>query len=149
MKIKKSGKMPAAETDMTPMIDMTFQLITFFMFVMKVSDIEADARIKLPSSQIAKPPEGKPGDIYVLQIASNNKVLHNGQDIDLDRFDKILRLEVDTKRRLGKDPADTVVLVRADSFAETGQVQKIIQICQKNGFVNYSLRAVVRAGPGS
>ena len=146
MKVKKSSSMPSAETDMTPMIDMTFQLITFFMFVMKVSDIEADARIKLPSSQIAKPPEGKPGQIYILQIASNNKVLHNGQDIDLERFDKLLRLDVDTMRRLGKEPKDTIVLVRADGFAETGQVQRIIQICQKNGLVNYSLRAVVKGG---
>ncbi len=146
MKVKKSGSMPSAETDMTPMIDMTFQLITFFMFVMKVSDIESDARIKLPSSQIAKPPEGKPGQIYILQITSNNKVLHNGQDIDIDRFDKLLRLDVDTMRKLGKEPKETVVLVRADSFAETGQVQRIIQVCQKNGLVNYSLRAVVRGG---
>lgn len=146
MKVKKSGSMPSADTDMTPMIDMTFQLITFFMFVMKVSDIESDARIKLPSSQIAKPPEGKPGQIYVLQITNNNKVLHNGQDIDLERFDKLLRLDVDTMRRLGKEPKETIVLVRADGFAETGQVQRIIQICQKNGLVNYSLRAVVKGG---
>jgi biopolymer transport protein ExbD len=143
MKVKKSSSMPSAETDMTPMIDMTFQLITFFMFVMKVSDIESDARIKLPGSQIAKPPEGKPGQIYILQITSNNKVLHNGQDIDTDRFDKLLKLEIDTMRRLGKEPKDTIVLVRADSFAETGHVQRIIQVCQKNGLVNYSLRAVV------
>jgi biopolymer transport protein ExbD len=138
--------MPSAETDMTPMIDMTFQLITFFMFVMKVSDIEADARIKLPSSQIAKPPEGKPGQIYVLQITANNKVLYNGQDIDADRFDKVLRIEINTMRRLKKEPKDTIVLVRADSFAETGQVQRIIQICQKHGLINYSLRTLSKGG---
>lgn len=142
MKVKKSNSMPSAETDMTPMIDMTFQLITFFMFVMKVSDIEADTRIKLPSSQIAKPPEGKPGQIYVLQLTANNKVLHNGQDIDLDRFDKLLRIEVDTLRRLQKDPKETTVLVRADSFAQTGQVQRVIQICQKHGLIKYSLRTL-------
>jgi biopolymer transport protein ExbD len=145
MKVKQSHSMPSAETDMTPMIDMTFQLITFFMFVMKVSDIEADARIKLPSSQIAKPPEGKPGQIYVLQITSNNKVLHNGQDIDLNRFDKLLRIEVDTMRRLDKDPKETTVLVRADSFAEAGQVQKVIQICQKYGLVKFSFRALSKS----
>lgn len=146
MKLKKSNSMPSAETDMTPMIDMTFQLITFFMFVMKVSDIEADARIKLPSSQIAKPSEGKPGQIYVLQITANNKVLHNGQDIDLDRFDKVLRLEVDTLRRLNKEPKDTIVLVRADRYAEAGQVQRIIQICQKHGLIDYSLRTLANGG---
>ncbi len=144
MKVKKSNSMPSAETDMTPMIDMTFQLITFFMFVMKVSDIEADAKIKLPGSQIAKPPEGKPGQLYILQIAANNKILHNGQDIDVERFDKMLRFEIDTMKKLGKDPRETIVLVRADGLADTGYVQRVIQVCQKNGLVNYSLRAVVR-----
>ena len=46
---------PAAEADLTPMIDMTFQLIAFFMVLVNFSETEADARVVLPESELAKP----------------------------------------------------------------------------------------------
>ena len=45
------------EGDMTPMIDMAFQLIAFFMLVINFSDVEQDQRIHLPASELAKPPQ--------------------------------------------------------------------------------------------
>ena len=38
------------------MIDMTFQLIAFFMLVINFSDVEQDQRVQLPASELAKPP---------------------------------------------------------------------------------------------
>ena len=43
--------------DMTPMIDVTFQLIAFFMFVLNFSEVDQDQRINLPSSELARPPD--------------------------------------------------------------------------------------------
>lgn len=37
-----------AEGDMTPMIDMTFQLIAFFMVLINFAEGDQDQRIKLP-----------------------------------------------------------------------------------------------------
>ena len=56
--IRRSNGPAVVENDMTPMIDVTFQLITFFMFVLNFSEAEQDERIQLPSSQLAKPAEG-------------------------------------------------------------------------------------------
>ena len=39
--------------DMTPMIDVTFQLIAFFMFVLNFSEVDQDQRINLPLSELA------------------------------------------------------------------------------------------------
>ena len=39
--------------DMTPMIDVTFQLIAFFMFVLNFSEVDQDQRVNLPSSELA------------------------------------------------------------------------------------------------
>ena len=46
-----------AEADLTPMIDMTFQLIAFFMVLVNFTQAEQDARVELPASKLAKPPE--------------------------------------------------------------------------------------------
>ena len=43
------------ELDMTPMIDMTFQLIAFFMFVMNFSTELVREEIQLPVVQLAQP----------------------------------------------------------------------------------------------
>ena len=42
---------------MTPMIDMVFQLIAFFMVLINFAQTEANDHVKLPSSQLVKPPE--------------------------------------------------------------------------------------------
>ena len=44
----------SAEGDMTSMIDMTFQLIAFFMILINFADAEANQDIKLPASQLAE-----------------------------------------------------------------------------------------------
>ena len=60
MKIKAKGP-DFVELDYTPMIDMTFQLIAFFMILINFSDAETDDRVQLPSSAIAKPPSAPVG----------------------------------------------------------------------------------------
>jgi len=54
------------DVDMTPMIDMTFQLITFFVFTLNFSTAVQDERLQLPMSQLAKPAEGPAVDPITL-----------------------------------------------------------------------------------
>ena len=56
MKFKKSDN-NTISPDMTPMIDMTFQLIAFFMILINFAEGEQDQRVQLPSSTLAKPPD--------------------------------------------------------------------------------------------
>src|SRR5690606_19863288 len=44
------------EPDMTPMIDIVFQLIAFFMIVTNFEQTQADERVKLPADELARPP---------------------------------------------------------------------------------------------
>ncbi|MCA9045399.1 MAG: biopolymer transporter ExbD, partial [Planctomycetaceae bacterium] len=67
MKIKAS-KPTIVEADMTPMIDMTFQLIAFFMMVSNLEQTQADERVKLPADRLARPPEGPREDEVVLNV---------------------------------------------------------------------------------
>ncbi len=49
MKIRKSsGGIDKVEMQMTPMIDIVFQLLTFFLFSFKIAAIEGDFAIKMP-----------------------------------------------------------------------------------------------------
>jgi biopolymer transport protein ExbD len=126
---------------MTPMIDMTFQLITFFMFVMNFSEAEQDDRIQLPMSQLAKPVDGPVEKPITLQLANNGSVIYAGEMIGLRDVGGYLEQEKSVMLDAGKEPAAATVIVRADGRAKTGEVQEIIKICQEKGFEKFALRA--------
>jgi biopolymer transport protein ExbD len=57
------------DIDMTPMIDIVFQLITFFMVVINFDAADADERVRMAISDLARPPKVKPTGELVLQMA--------------------------------------------------------------------------------
>jgi biopolymer transport protein ExbD len=141
MKFKRTVYNVSAEPDMTPMIDMTFQLIAFFMVLLNFGEGEVDARIKLPSSQLAKPPEERVQAPIVLQLTSDDKVIFSGDALPISALDRPLRRERRVLELSGGNVADATVILRADASAKTGVVQEVIQKCQDNGFEKFALRA--------
>ena len=138
---KPTSEPSSTDIDMTPMIDMTFQLITFFMFVMNFSEAEQDDRIQLPLSQLAKPVDGPVEKPITLQLTNAGSVIYAGELIGLQDISGYLEREKSVLMEAGRDPAAATVIVRADGAAKTGQVQEIIKICQEKGFEKFALRA--------
>lgn len=132
---------PLPEPDMTPMIDMTFQLIAFFMVLLNFGEAEQDARIRLPSSQLAKPAETALDYPLVLQLTGDDQVILGGELLPLGALDERLRAEAKFMEYNGNKPSEATVIVRADARAKAGAVQELIQKCQTNGFENFALRA--------
>lgn len=138
---KKTSDPSSTDIDMTPMIDMTFQLITFFMFVMNFSEAEQDDRIQLPMSQLAKPVDGPVEKPITLQLTNKGSVIYAGELIGLRDVSGYLEQEKSVMIDAGKEPNAATVIVRADGAAKTGEVQDIIKICQEKGFEKFALRA--------
>ena len=67
MKIK-AANVAVPEIDMSPMIDIVFQLITFFMVINNFDQNEADERVSLPRDQLAKPPAVQRKDAFVMNF---------------------------------------------------------------------------------
>jgi len=146
---------PVVEADMTPMIDIVFQLLTFFMIAISFENTKADERVKLPKDLLAKPPEAKPKDELVLNVGyiRNTKgeklrpdpvLFYAGSEIALEN----VQPELEQERRIfelkggGKKALDDVtVILRADQEVPTGLVQQLIMTCQKVGFTKFSLKA--------
>src|SRR6476469_937393 len=78
MKINARGP-DFVELDYTPMIDMTFQLIAFFMILINFSDAEADERVQLPSSAIAKPARSFTDVPITIRLLRDGKIIMNAQ----------------------------------------------------------------------
>ncbi len=138
---KRKGEPSTTEIDMTPMIDMTFQLITFFMFVMNFSEAEQDDRIQLPMSQLAKPVEGATDTPITLQLTNSGSVIYAGELVALSDIGSYLDREKTVILDAGKEPNAATVIIRADGRSKTGEVQDIVRICQEKGFERFALRA--------
>ncbi|MGY8767306.1 MAG: ExbD/TolR family protein [Pirellulales bacterium] len=147
MKIKKNSR-ELAEGDLTPMIDMTFQLIAFFMVLINFTQAEQDQRITLPLSELAKPPEAPLENAITLQIFLEEEVTtvqFDGDDYNFIDLKK--RLTVERQARSG--PADAAadaeneitVIIRGDSMVQAGKVQELIKLCQDVKFEKFALRA--------
>lgn len=150
MRIRARQTAPDAEGDLTPMIDMTFQLIAFFMVLINFSDAEQDQRITLPNSDLAKPPEAAYENKLTVQLTKDDMIVFAGEETSsltdltrtLSREKQILELDGKTKA------VDVTIIIRADKAAPSGRVQEIMQTCQDVGFLKFVLRGkqVLTAG---
>jgi biopolymer transport protein ExbD len=141
MKIKKVDA-AKIEIDMTPMIDICFQLLTFFVFILNFEGAEQDARVMLPSSELAKPPEQPAETPITLQVTKEGHVLAGGQEFpNAEAAKSLLNVEKTVLEQRGKSVADANVIIRAHKDAKTGDVQKLIKTAQEVQFVKFSLRA--------
>ena len=84
MRVRKRSSGGILEGDLTPMIDMTFQLIAFFMVLINFSQTEQNERIQLPESELAKPPDSPLESPITLHLTTEGKatqILRDHRDI--------------------------------------------------------------------
>jgi biopolymer transport protein ExbD len=141
MKIKSRGP-SIVDIDMTPMIDMTFQLIAFFMILINFDASEQDDRIQLPSSTLAKPPDAALETPITIQLTQSGQVLMGGQPYASAALIRgVLRNEAYAMEAQGKAPSSATIIIRAHKDSKTGQVQELIKVCQEEEFEKFTLRA--------
>ncbi len=141
MRIRQPRKTDDSIGDLTPMIDMTFQLIAFFMVLINFSEADHNQSVQLPMSTLAKPPDGPPESPVYIHMKESGDIVYGGDDLSLDQLAMYLKRERELLKLDGKTPAAATVIIRADAAAATGKVQELIQVCQDEKFENFALRA--------
>jgi len=145
------------ELDMTPMIDMTFQLIAFFMFVMNFSTELVREEIQLPVVQLAQPVTESKVEPIVLNLDADGSLFLPGQVVNvadpnglaelnayLYREAALARLRMRAAGLPPDTPLGSNVIIRADRATPFDLVRKVLRSCREAGFVHYSLRAETR-----
>ena len=142
MKFSKKNKVEILEGDLTPMIDMTFQLIAFFMLLINFSEVDRAEEITLPSSVLAVPPEVRPDYQIILNLEPAGKVKFEGAEYpNVDVLDSVFRQQINGAAREGvNNPADIAVIIRSHEDTPTGLVQDLIAKCQDVKLESFSLR---------
>jgi biopolymer transport protein ExbD len=140
-----------AEPNLTPILDMVFQLITFFMLVINFKSAELDLSLKLPVVGSARPVDTKgQRDLLVLNIAkTGNLTVQFGRTIT--NIDRYLRDEAQASMLAARMTAadletgqelPTTIVIRADRATPFRNVNRVIKACQDNGFRRFALKAL-------
>ncbi len=146
-----------AEPNLTPLLDVVFQLITFFMLCINFSQDNYDQRVRLPVAGSAKPAEGSatPEDRLILNIDRAGRLLYDGKELDIQSAIKVvgdeaklLRLNLEAAGKGKIDPAaglPSTVVIRADRDTEFTELFQLITACQAQGYRKFELKAMSSA----
>jgi biopolymer transport protein ExbD len=138
-----------AEPNLTPILDMVFQLITFFMLVINFKTAAVDQTLHLPVIGSARPVDFKGGDLLVLNVNKEGSLKVFGRTIDdipgylkgEAQVSLLLARKDNPQIQLG-DPLPTTVVIRADKDIRFKKLYRVISGCQENGFINVSFKTV-------
>lgn len=131
MKIRRR-KGVSVGADLTPMIDVVFQLILFFLVSTTFAVLPA-INVNLPESETSQ--AQSIAGITITATASG-KLFFNDEKITIQSMDKKLK-NFDTE---GKKREEYPVTLEADEKVTNGTIVKIFDVLRKNGFVSVNLR---------
>jgi biopolymer transport protein ExbD len=140
-----------AEPNLTPILDMVFQLITFFVLVLNLKSAEIDLSLRLPVVGSARPVETHSSDLLVLNVDKKGTLkVYNTVVKDVEGYIKneaqasrLAARRINPKLKEG-DELSTMVVVRADKTIPFKLLNHVIVSCQENGFRSFSLKALNR-----
>ena len=131
----KRRKSLLTPVDLTPMIDVVFQLILFFLVSTTFAVLPAIS-VKLPDSETAVSEEVSS---ITVTVTADEKIYFNERELTLKALDKALS-KYDTA---GKTKEEIPVNIEADEKVPNGVIVKIFDVLRKNGFIAINLRTAV------
>jgi biopolymer transport protein ExbD len=122
----------AGLVDLTPMIDVVFQLLLFFLVASKFADEERDLKVVLPQASEARPLIAKPEE-FIVNVDRQGKIFVNHKVITLEQLDRQLsQLAV-------SNPGRQTVVIRADERSDLKYAVGVMNACNKANIRDYRL----------
>jgi len=139
-----------AEPNLTPMLDMVFQLVTFFMLVINFKAASYDLTLQLPIVGSAAPVDTKgQSDLMVLNIDKDGNLIICGvKQADVNAYIRgeaeasLIRARMDNPELKLGDDLPSIVVVRADKRTPFKLLNRVIKTCQEKGYRNFSMKAM-------
>lgn len=137
----------SAEPNLTPLLDMVFQLITFFLLVINFKSASLEQAVQLPVVGSAMPIDTEGHDeLLMLNVSAEGKLLVYGAERDVDQYiagEAQHSLAVARRNQPDLKPGEelpAIVVIRADRRAPFTLVNRVLQACQEHGYRRFSLK---------
>jgi biopolymer transport protein ExbD len=123
--------------NLTPMIDIVFQMIIFFVFTLDLEREKFDTKIGIPDAKNATPIlEFEPATVYPQVLASGNIKVGSGI-VDPATFRSMIRQAV---KRYGYE---VPVMVYGAAEARHADIRKVMDICSEEGLYKINILGLI------
>ena len=123
--------------NLTPMIDMVFLLIIFFMVGSHFSQVERQIDVQLPTVSNAEPLTAPPDEL-VINVFQDGRIVLGKDSRTLDQLEEDL---VRARERF----EDQAVVIRGEGEGRLQLVVDVMAVCQKARIKHFSLATVMRS----
>lgn len=130
MRFNSKQKQENMSFQITPMIDVVFLLLFFFITSQLFSQWETEIDITLPTAETGETPQRLPGEI-ILNVLNNGDIVVNGRSLSDSELASMLN-------RLSENFPGQPVLIRADKATAYENVVKVLDRCRQADIWNIS-----------
>jgi biopolymer transport protein ExbD len=135
------------QLNLTPMLDMVFQLITFFLLVINFQSASLEQNLALPAVGSARPVDTHGhDDVLVLNINARGELMVYGHSKDIDRYllgeaqASLMKARQQNPELKPGDELPSIVVLRADRRTPFNLLNRVITTCQRHGFRQFALK---------
>ncbi|MCQ2368271.1 MAG: biopolymer transporter ExbD [Kiritimatiellae bacterium] len=121
--------------DMTPMIDVVFELIIFFVVTIKQEDMFTKLNANRPAPSAAKSDSNSDDitvNIEIMPGGANGVIWYNKRKTDKEELDRNLREIARTSKK-------TPIIVKASEFSPHKALVDVLDCCYKNELFSVSI----------
>ena len=137
------GRQPPVEPNMTPMIDVVFLLIIFFLVSSHLAQRETRLELALPTAETGLDDYESTTPRLTINILSDGQTLLGMQEIDTDQLKTAL---LEKRNSMGEQ---LQIRLRGDRSTNYGQVEPLLVICAEAGISDVRLAVFDQLSEGS
>ncbi len=134
--LKKSKSASGVSLDLTPIVDVVFNLLIFFALSLNFAATSGGINVKLPSASSAEPVKTEQ---VTINITKDGKLFYNDKTTDIDELKEKLK---------GVKDKNSIVIIRADDSVPHGQVVRIMDIAKSEGLSKLAIAVEQSSKPG-
>lgn len=128
---RRKSEQAAGDLPMTPMIDVVFQLLIYFLVTIQPRDVLAHLDVFRPSPDAApKEQQEKPKMIRIVVFPDGFTI--NDRPVDNDELDRLLT-------RLASIDRNQTILITCTAMSPHERLVRVLDLCAKNKLVNLSV----------
>lgn len=128
---RKSNKGESPKLDMTPMIDVVFQLLIFFVVTLKQEDILSKLSAARPAPNTDEKVKEQQQDLINVIVAPQG-FLFNGRPMRVEELDRAIE-------RLSGYSKTAMVIIKCTADSPHAFLIQVLDICNKYGMTNLSI----------
>lgn len=131
MKIRGKTDEEEPVLNLTPMIDVVFQLLVFFMVATTFLDPEKEIEIELPEATSGEAAQADDGEL-IINVFADGRIVLSGQALEDGQL-------LDTLRAAARSDPGRAVTIRGDRLVHHERIVSVMDACGQAGLLNLAV----------